>query len=189
MAGLYDAKGRRRYLTISESQVFLKELAFLSRDERLLCLYLLYCGTRISEALSFKKADLDVAAGEVIVRTLKQRGEENFRRIPLPLFLLTELQDLKIHSRYRVWRFSRSTAWRIVKKVMKRADIEGVHATCKGLRHSFGVRTLHSSKEAKVTDLQKLMGHKDLKTTLIYVNVMGDELRELMQPGWDALES
>ena len=34
---------------------------------------------------------------------------------------------------------SRPTAWRLIKRVMTRANIQGRQATGKGLRHGFGV--------------------------------------------------
>ena len=41
--------------------------------------------------------------------------------------------------RSRLWRWSRTTAWRYVKAVMVAADITGTPAMPKGLRHGFGV--------------------------------------------------
>ena len=38
-----------------------------------------------------------------------------------------------------LWHISRPTAWRLIKRVMTRAHIQGRQATGKGLRHGFGV--------------------------------------------------
>jgi site-specific recombinase XerD len=76
-------------------------------------------------------------------------------------------------------------AWRIVKGVMQEAEIKGIQATCKGLRHSYGVRSVMTG--VPVTTLQTLMGHKKIETTTIYLNILGDELRQVVKASWEVL--
>jgi integrase/recombinase XerD len=45
----------------------------------------------------------------------------------------------------RLWKWSRTTAWRRVKGVMAAAGISGAFAMPRGLRHSFGVNAFQSS--------------------------------------------
>jgi site-specific recombinase XerD len=44
----------------------------------------------------------------------------------------------------RIWRWSRTTAWRRVKEVMATAHVTGTPAMPKGLRHGFGVNAFQS---------------------------------------------
>lgn len=185
MAGIYDARGRRKYLTLKESKRFAKAAKNTTARDQALCFFLLTTGVRVGEALNLKACDLDVSAGEVIVKTLKQRKEINYRRIPLPSSLIREILALKTHPRHRVWRISRSMVWRIIKRAMAEADIHGIHATCKGLRHSYGTRSVMNG--VPVTTLQTLMGHKRIETTMIYLDFMGDELRRIVQSSWEVL--
>lgn len=185
MTGIYDERGRRKYLTLEESLRFKKEAMKLESRDRTLCLFLLCSGVRVSEALSLKRNDLDLSAGEIIVRTLKQRDKVVYRRIPIPQFLAEEIVGLKKHPRHRLWKLSRSMAWHIIKSVMRQAEIKGIHATCKGLRHSYGVRSVMMG--VPVTTLQTLMGHKKIETTTIYLNIVGEELRRVVKVSWDVL--
>ena len=69
--------------------------------------------------------------------------------VPVPAALIESL-DLVFNLRARqrrpganrdapLWQMSRPTAWRLIKRVMTRANIQGRQATGKGLRHGFGV--------------------------------------------------
>ena len=73
----------------------------------------------------------------------------------------------------RLWAFCRMTAWRIIKRVMQHAGIAGPQACPHGLRHAFGVLSLHSG--VPITLVQRWMGHARLSTTAIYLNVSGPE--------------
>ena len=75
------------------------------------------------------------------------------------------------------------SAWRIVKEVMDSAGVSGIHATCKGLRHGFGVRAALAG--LPVTLIQRWMGHANPSTTAIYLDVRDDEERELISKTWD----
>lgn len=138
--GAYDAVGRRKYLTKAEGLDFLKETASLPTSDAAFCEFLYYSGCRISEALAVSQSDIDNVQGVVRIRSLKKRGRKQIRRIPLPTHLTQRLAETSEGSTDRIWSFSRARAWRLVKPVMVAASILGIHATCKGLRHSFGVR-------------------------------------------------
>ena len=65
---------------------------------------------------------------------------------------------------------------------MSNADIEGVHASPKGLRHSFGV--FATLKGVPLHKLRDWMGHADMETTSIYAQAIGEEERELASRMW-----
>ena len=56
---------------------------------------------------------------------------------------------------------------------MDKAGIEGVQASPKGLRHSYGVYAM--LKGVPLHQLCKWMGHADVKTTAIYAQAVGEE--------------
>ncbi len=81
---------------------------------------------------------------------------------------------------------SRTTAWRYIKKVMDRANVVGLQATGKGLRHGFGIAMLAGDKPMPLNILRDLMGHTETKTTEIYLQAVGKEKRKLVMQAWES---
>ncbi len=79
---------------------------------------------------------------------------------------------------------SRPTAYRLVKRVMNRANIKGKQATGKGIRHACGIALLSGSKPLPIYILAQLMGHSSTKTTEIYLQAIGEEKRQLVLDAW-----
>ena len=77
---------------------------------------------------------------------------------------------------------ARVTAWRYVKRAMKRAGISGGAAMPKGLRHAFGVVAFQVVPPHMV---QRWLGHASLRTTAIYGDVSGREERLFAKRIWD----
>lgn len=179
----YDRDGRRKYLTRVESENFLRQVVQLSKPEALFCLILYYTGCRISEALSLRRDGIDFQMNVVRIRCLKKRGRVVIRRVPIPEFLTNELvsSETALGSE-RLWQFSRTTGWRIIKEAMQKAQITGIHASPKGLRHGFGVRG--ALQQIPLNLIQCWMGHADLATTAIYLAVRDEEERLLIKRTW-----
>jgi integrase/recombinase XerD len=179
----YDGEGRRKYLTHAEGKKFLRSARKLPHAKALFCLTIYYTGIRISEALALTPQDVDISTRTLRVRSLKKRGKREFRQLPVPDSLLSGLRKLVGNkAEGRLWPFSRSTAWRIIKRVMSDCEIAGTHATTKGLRHAFGVRG--ALAKVPLSLLQLWFGHSQSTTTAIYLDVRGDEERSLMQRTW-----
>jgi integrase len=178
----YDREGKRKYLSRDEGRRFLEHVVQLPKPTALFCLVIYYTGCRISEALALCRGDFDPELNVVAIRSLKKRGKNQIRRIPLPEFVVAEIFGAPSVGRHRIWAFSRTTGWRIIKAVMKSAGIAGVHATTKGLRHGFGVRG--ALGQVPVNLIQNWMGHADASTTAIYLDVKDDEERALIKKTW-----
>ena len=93
-----------------------------------------WSGARISEVLALTPASIDIDSGVASIETLKRRKRGIVRQVPLPPEMLNELDsvfELRIAQRdpqlatLRIWRWSRTTAWRYVKAVMGAAGIAG----------------------------------------------------------------
>jgi integrase len=120
----------------------------------------------------------------VIFETLKRRTHGFFRAVPVPDELMDILCSLKEGKdpTERLWKFSRPTAYRMVKAKMRLAQIEGGMASPKGLRHGHGVACV--AVKIPLTTIQKWLGHARIETTAIYLDVLGEEERMLARRLW-----
>jgi integrase len=189
---LYSRSGRRKYLTPDERMRFMETATRCARPElRTFCLLLAYTGCRISEALALSAGMIEAQEGFIAFRSLKKRnGAVLIREVPVPesfLALLAKTHDLQDRApQLRVWSWSRSRAWQLVKTVMATAGVRaGVHATPKGLRHGFGLHAIRSGVPLNL--VQRWLGHANMETTAIYLQAIGDEERELASRMWGGL--
>lgn len=179
---MYDRSGQRKYLNKEERKKFLNEVRSENNIFRkAFCLTLFYTGCRISEALRLKWERIDFYEKMIVFETLKQRRKGSFRSIPIPEELL-EILKFTDQNSDRIWDFSRTTGWRVISNKMKDADISGVKATPKDLRHSFAVAYIEN--EVSITIVQRWLGHRNLETTAIYLNTFGKEDRNLARRAW-----
>jgi integrase len=188
---LFGQSGSRKYLNTAERRRFINAARHAEPTTRLFCLVLGWSGARISEVLAITPAAIDLESGGVSIETLKRRRHGIVRQVPLPTEVLHELERFfevrrrqrdPEHADDRLWSWSRTTAWRRVKKVMATADIVGTPAMPKGLRHGFGVNAFQSNVPPHL--VQRWLGHASLRTTSIYGDVMGPEERAFAARMW-----
>jgi integrase/recombinase XerD len=185
MMQLFDATGERKYLTPDQRQTFLRAAEKAPADVYTFCWTLGLTGCRLSEGLALIATRVDKAASLLIFESLKKRRKGVFRAVPVPsafLKTLDAVHDLSALGGDRLWKWSRTTAWRRVKEVMERADIQGLYATPKGLRHGFGIKATTSEVPLNMT--QKWMGHARIETTAIYADAVGPEEQKLAERMW-----
>jgi site-specific recombinase XerD len=189
IAPLYTPAGARKYLTPAERARFIATARACSRLElRTFCLTLAYTGCRISEALGVRVRAVESGSGFIALRSLKRRKRAIvIREVPVPLDFLNEMEAAHSISEappdHRLWPWSRSRAWQLVKIIMDEAGIApGIHATPKGLRHGFGIHAIRSGVPLNL--VQRWLGHARMETTAIYLQAMGDEEREIAARMW-----
>lgn len=191
---LFSGDGERKYLTADERQAFVVAAKDEAREVRTFCACLAHTGCRISEALALTADRVDVAAVAIRFRSLKKRRDGVYRSVPVLEVFVDEL-DL-VHGirsaqasksggkRHLLWPWSRTTGWRVVKRVLSVAGVDGggCHASPKGLRHAFGVSGVQN--DVPLPMLQKWLGHANITTTTIYTDAVGAEEREIAQRMW-----
>jgi integrase len=189
---LHTADGARKYLTAGERDSFLRAAERGDRQVRTLCMTLAYAGCRLSEALALTVGSVDLAAGVLVIESLKKRRTGIYRAVPVPPALLEaldmvhgvrELQGRRGKGRsIPLWPWSRMTGWRAVHAVMDAAGLDGPHASPKGLRHGFGVAAVSAGIPLNL--VQKWLGHAQLTTTAIYANAVGEEEQSIAARMW-----
>jgi integrase len=185
MMQLFDAAGRRKYLTPAQRQAFLRAAEQAPREVFTFCATLTHGGCRISEALALTAPRVDRSAGQLVFESLKKRRKGVFRAVPVPgdfLETLGTVHDLDAPGDRRLWNWSRTTAWRRVREVMDAASIQGLCATPKGVRHGFGIKAVTAEIPLNLT--QKWLGHARLATTAIYTNAIGPEEQKIAKRMW-----
>ena len=195
---LFTECGERKYLSQIERARFYDALAVLADPvERSFCETIFWTGCRPSEALALRAANFDLDDCAVIVRSLKKRGKNkgrHFRPVPVPRTFMAQLDEAhgirraQNHSNHgrdtKMWTFSRTTGWRLIRVVMDAAEVTGVKACAKGLRHAYGVHAaIHKIPETRI---KKWLGHESLETTEVYLDVVGPEDHAIARRMWGA---
>jgi integrase/recombinase XerD len=190
---LFGPSGSRKYLNTAERSRFLRAAHHAQSEVRPFCLVLRWTGARISEILALTPASFDVESGGVSIESLKRRRRGVVRQVPLPDGLLCELDEVfklsfrqrdPVLATQRIWRWSRTTAWRHIKSLMARAGVVGAAAMPKGLRHSFGVNAVQSNVPLPL--IQRWLGHAKIETTAIYLDILGSEERAVAARMWSS---
>ena len=80
---------------------------------------------------------------------------------------------------FRRWHCAESSLQRAVKAAIQKAGIHK-HASCHTFRHSFATHLLEDGYDIRT--VQELLGHKDVKTTMIYTHVLNRGGRGVRSP-------
>jgi integrase len=91
---LFDAEGRRLYLTEEERRAFVAAAARAPREVRTFCAVLHATGCRVSEALALTVERVDLSGRVVVFESLKKRRSGVYRAVPVPPELLDTLGHL-----------------------------------------------------------------------------------------------
>jgi integrase len=130
-------------------------------------------------------------AGVVIVESLKKRRRGVYRAIPVPWWLIRDLDavfsvaaaqtDTKRRTT-RIWWWGRTTASARVREVMLSVDVAPIRAMAKALRHAFAIVAL--MKNVPLNLVQRWMGHARISTTAIYADASGEVERTFAKRMW-----
>jgi len=183
---LFDGNGSRKYLIARERLEFVHAASKEREAISTFCLTLAFTGARISEVLALSAERIDVTDETIVFETLKQRKKQVFRAVPVPRALISLLVSYAAGRTDRLWPWGRTTAWKIVKAVMRQAGI--VESLCKpkALRHALAVEA--GQKGIPLNIVQRWLGHARIETTAIYASAIGDEERNLARRAWKSME-
>jgi integrase/recombinase XerD len=131
------------------------------------------CGLRVSELVALKVRDID--SERQLLRIEQGKGAKD-RQVILSPSLLGQLRGYWRRYRPRLWLFPRrdtevalsiSTSQRVFTRAKQRAGIDkvgGIHS----LRHAYATHQLEAG--LPVHQLQRLLGHQNIHSTLRYVH-------------------
>lgn len=141
-------------------------------------------GLRVSEIVHLKVEDIDSVKMRVFIERAKGKKD---RYVNLPKSILEELRlYYKEHQPKKFLfegkfgeQYSIRSAQQVFKTAMNKAGIKktvGIHA----LRHSYATHLLEYGTDISL--IQKLLGHNDIKTTLVYTNVANKQISNIESP-------
>lgn len=164
------------YLNKEEVYQILDSIPQDKKRDYIFVFFLWATGVRITEALNIKKGDIDFYGHNVRIIWLKRRKKQE-RIIPLHSSLITllALYTGQLNLDDLIFPFSRVRGFQIIKKHSEKAGIKK-KVSPHIFRHSFAVNFLKQRKN--IVALQKLLGHSQITTTMIYLQIVQSDLRD-----------
>ena len=141
-------------------------------------------GLRLSEIINLKIAHIDSKTMQVLIE--RGKGKKD-RYVNLPASILEQLRSYYLQYKPKEYLFegqhggpySARSIQEVFKKSLTKARITkkvGIHS----LRHSYATHLLESGTDIRF--IQELLGHNDIKTTLVYTHVSDNSIRKIVSP-------
>ena len=128
------------------------------------------CGLRISEVVNLKPENVDLKRNYIFIKSGK--GDKD-RYIPIPKPLKHDLKNLPVDRTPRCLELA-------IKRIAKTATGKDIHFHT--LRHS--AATFWLSQGMDIRQIQVLLGHSDLDTTMIYTHISMDDIERRFEEIW-----
>ena len=141
-------------------------------------------GLRLSECVNLKIKDID--SQRMLLKIDQSKGKKD-RFVPLSnkmLFLLREYykeykpSEFIFEGQFEKYYSARSIQ-AILKKAVTKCKIKK-HISVHSLRHSYATHLLEQGTDISL--IQKILGHKDIKTTLLYTQISKSQLSKIRNP-------
>jgi site-specific recombinase XerD len=183
----YDKK-LPKYLTKDEVKLLLQSTTYLKHKAILSTIY--SAGLRVSEVINLRISDIMSKEMKIRVRN----GKRNKERYTLLSHINLELlrmywkkfgyknyspEDYLFISRLTKTKLTSRCVESAMDRAMQKAGI-GKKATPHTLRHSFATHLMNDDVE--LVNIQKLMGHSNIKTTSIYLHVQDYQTLNIKSP-------
>ena len=153
--------------------------------KHLLILKLCYgMGLRVSEIVKLKITDIDSKSMQVLIAQAKGKKD---RYVNLPESVLPDLRNYYMTYLPKEYLFegqyggqySLRSAQLVFKEALNKAKVNkqvGIHS----LRHSYATHLLEAGTD--ISYIQQLLGHNNIKTTLLYTQVGQKDLKKVKSP-------
>lgn len=142
------------------------------------------CGLRLSELINLRLTDVKSDSNLLLIQ--QSKGNKD-RLVALPDKLLSLLREYYIEYKPKVFLFegtndeqySERSVQLVLKKSMKKANI-ATKGSVHTLRHSYATHLIKSGIDIRV--VQELLGHSDIRTTMIYTHITDVDKKSTPSP-------
>jgi integrase/recombinase XerD len=160
-----------------------ERLIAAARDplDMLIVALLFETGLRAREAVEVRLGDIDFARREIRVRAAKYGEERTVFYGPLTEYALQLRLSLNPHLKPddKLLGISYSGLYKRLKTLARRAGIDPAKVRPHVLRHTFATEALR--RGMPLPAVQRLLGHKDIKVTQIYLHLVNEDVRRAYQ--------
>ncbi len=177
-------KNEKRLPKVLSFEEVKKMIECLSNQKHKAIISVLYStGIRRGELLSIRMKDLDLAQDQIHIHGKGAKDRYVYISSNLKVILLSFLK-FRVDSPYLFSgqggaKYSASSLGKILLKAAKIAGINK-HVTPHMLRHSLATHFINQG--IGIAHIQKILGHTDIKTTMIYTHITDNDLRNLPNP-------
>lgn len=167
---------RRNEIFALDEETFNKLLEITKRTSDKLILKLLFdTGLRAKEILSIKVSDIDFERGSITVRNTKnQETRTVFFTEGTKSLLIKYIKSKGLKSDDKLFNLTYNALYKRLKRIGKKI---GIDLRPHLLRHTFA--TVAIKKGVPLPAVQKLLGHKDIRTTQIYTHLLTTDLENI----------
>jgi integrase/recombinase XerD len=174
---------RKLPVVLTKDEIKLLIDSIKNKKHKLMVMLLYSSGLRLSELLNLKIGDLEFSEKIGWVRSGKGAKDRLFLLSNKLIGDLKEYVQSKKQSDYlftgRNGRMTPRNVQKMIKNIARNAKIEkNVHPH--SLRHSFATHLLESGEN--IRKIQLLLGHADLSTTQLYLDISTEELKKIKNP-------
>jgi len=178
-------KSRKRLPDILTKDEILEILNCISNDKHRLIITFLYAsGLRVSEVVNLKIKDLNFSNLSLKIRNTKG-NKDRFTLLSAKSIeeINKQIKDrdgneyifLTLYNK----KYTIRTVQMIFSNALKKSNLQK-KPTCHTLRHCFATHLVESGTDIK--SVKTLLGHKSVKTTMVYVNLADPVSKRIMSP-------
>ncbi len=182
----YSKKAQRLPIVLTQEETK-RLICSISNEKHKLMIKLMYsAGLRVSELLNLRVRDLELNSGYGWVRQGKGKKDRPFilaEKVKYNILEYINKNKLKLDSfmfiSNRNKPYNVRSVQNIVRNAAKKAKLNKKFS-CHTLRHSFATHLIENGYS--VSEVQSLLGHNSLDTTMIYVHLASPRIMNVKSP-------
>lgn len=181
---LYAKKEQKLPVVLTRKQIQQILSVIMNPKHRLMMALSYGAGLRVSEVVKLKVCDLDFDEGLLYIRLGKGK-KDRYTILPEKLIPILRKYVKKKNERDYVFESARGgklhtrTPQKVFSKALQKSGVRR-KATFHSLRHSFATHLIASGVNLK--SVQDLLGHRDIKTTQMYIHLTKATIRNVKSP-------